>query len=72
MNNGVYGVTVAEGLSSFQSTTFPFNALCVGGLSQMLLLHFIGCVIGVSIPAQGSNCLVSELRGYIPAFSITG
>lgn len=69
MNNGVYGVTVAEGLSSFQSTTFPFNAL---SLSQRLLLHFIGCVIGVSIPAQGSNCLVSELRGYIPAFSITG
>lgn len=30
MNNGVYGVTVAGGLSSFQSTTFPFNALLGG------------------------------------------
>lgn len=27
MNNGVYGVTVSGGLSSFRPTTFTFNAL---------------------------------------------
>lgn len=60
MNNGVYGVTVARGLSSFQLTTFTFNIPPGGGvsLSQMLLLHFVGCMIGVSTPVQGSNCLV--------------
>lgn len=31
MNNGVYGVTVARGLSSFQLTTFTFNIPPGGG-----------------------------------------